>query len=311
MAYRKTGRRGRTLRGLCAAVLLAVSAAAPARAWLSDGHMATGALAYDDLVRRDPAAAAAVVRIMAAHPDRARFDAALGALQGAARDRRLFELMARWPDDVRRTPYDRDSWHYSQKLVSPWRYLLPPAFGGAERAFPRALAIARNPRAPASDRAVALCWVFHITGDMHEPLHAALWMDRRFPLTDQGGNAAWVRAAAGQPPQKLHWFWDSAGGAAGRGRDSPAELEARLERKHPDPSDPAPARPAAAFRTWVAESRTLARDVVYRRGELARSPTPGDAPLLDASYVAQTQAIATARLAQAGWRLGSLLAGVR
>ena len=273
--------------------------------------MATGALAYDDLARRDPAAIIAVVAIMAAHPDRARFGTALGDLSGPARDRRLFELMARWPDDVRRTPYDRDSWHYSQKLVSPWRYVLPPAFGGAERAFPRELAIARDPHARPADRAVALCWVFHITGDMHQPLHASLWMDRRFPLTDQGGNAAWVRAVPGEPPQKLHWFWDSAGGAAGRGRDSPQALEARLETEHPDPFDPAPARPARAFEGWVAESRAMAREVVYRRGALARSPAPENAPVLDPAYVAQAQAVATARLAKAGWRLGSLLAGLR
>ncbi len=294
-----------------AGLLLALVAAAPARAWLSDGHMATGALAYDDLLRRDPATIAAVVRIMAAHPDRARFDAALGDLQGPARDRRLFELMARWSDDVRRTSFDRDSWHYSQKLVSPWRYALPRAFGGAERAFPRELAIARDTHAPAGERAVALCWVFHIVGDMHEPLHAALWMDPRFPLTDQGGNAAWVRAAPGAPPQKLHWFWDSAGGAAGRGRGSPAALEARLEAEHPDPLAPPPAHPVTAFRSWVAESRELARDGVYRRGAAPRSPAPADAPVLDAAYVADTQAAATARLAQAGWRLGALVAGLR
>ncbi len=59
---------------------LAALLPAAALAWLPDGHMATGALAYDALERRDPQAVAAVVRIMQFHPERARFDRTLGDL---------------------------------------------------------------------------------------------------------------------------------------------------------------------------------------------------------------------------------------
>ena len=272
--------------------------------------MATGALAYDALERRDPAAVAAVLALMRAHPDRARFDRTLAGLQGPARDRMTFELMARWPDDARRGPLDHDSWHYSQKLVSPWRYALPIAFGGAESAFRRTLKTARDPRAAPAARAVALCWVLHIVGDMHEPLHAALWMSLRFPLTDQGGNAAWVRAAPGAPPQKLHWFWDSVGGLGGRGAD-PDALAARIARDHPDPDDPPPADPRAAFAGWVAHSRELARTDVYERGALRPGTTPACAPVLTTAYVARAQADGEAQLAHAAWRAAALLAGVR
>ncbi len=68
--------------------------------------MATGALAYDILEQRDPEGAiAAILRLMQAHPDRGRFDSQLGGLAGREGERRLFELMAIWPDAVRGTPY--------------------------------------------------------------------------------------------------------------------------------------------------------------------------------------------------------------
>ena len=295
------------LLALVAALWLAAS---PARAWLGDGHMTTGALAYDALVRRDPQAAAAVIRLMRAHPDRARFDAALGALEGPARDRRAFELMARWPDEVRRTPYDRDSWHFDEKVVSAARYALPVAFGEARSAFRRNLRLARDGRAPAGDRAVALCWLLHIVGDMHQPLHAGLWMDARFPLTDEAGNRSWVRAAPGESPQRLHWFWDSAGGLGLRHLDSPAALEAAVAAAHPDDGRPATAG-ERDYDAWVAESREIARGVVYRRGELPLSATPEGAQPLPDGYVAQAQAVSLARLALASRRIAALLAGLR
>ena len=274
--------------------------------------MTTGALAYDDLARRDPSALQVALRLMAAHPDRARFERELQTSpSGPERDRRLFELMARWPDDVRRTPFDHDDWHYSQKIVSRLRWVIPPAFGQAEPAFRRELRIARDPTASAPDRAVSLCWVFHIVGDMHEPLHAALWMDARFPLTDQGGNTAWVRTAADAPPQKLHWFWDSAGRSGGSYRQSPTELEAQVASAHPDALEPAPADADAAFAGWVAHSRELAREDVYLRGALKAGVSPASAPVLSPQYLARARQISDEQLALAGHRIGALLAGLR
>ena len=64
---------------------LLVFATVPDRAfaWLAPGHMATGAIAYDALERRDPAAVAAIVVIEAAHPDDTRFDRLLAACRVA------------------------------------------------------------------------------------------------------------------------------------------------------------------------------------------------------------------------------------
>lgn len=308
--------RSRRLLHAALALLLCLAVPpSPARAWLAPGHMATGALAYDALERRDPAAVRAITALEASHPDHARFEAALDGLKGAPRDRRLFELMARWPDDARGGPYDHPDWHWSEKIVSPMGRLLPFAWGRARPAFARELRLARDPAAPAAERAVALCWVLHIAGDMHEPEHAGLWMDRRFPLTDQAGNTAWVRTTPATRPEKLHWLWDSAGDPdpdAARARD-PDALAARLEAEHPDPglAPPPPPDVMAAYDGWVDESRTMARRLAYRDGALPLGTTPARAALLPPGYLDEVQAAAEARLALAGYRIAGVLEGLR
>ncbi|HWU74619.1 MAG TPA: S1/P1 nuclease, partial [Sphingomonas sp.] len=161
---------------LCIAAALAPST--PAFAWSNQGHMVTGAIAYDDLARTDPALIAKIEAIMADHPDKARFDRALAGFSGEARTRRLFELMARWPDDARKGPYDHPGWHYWLRLVpsqaDPAK--IPPAMlamstGEAAEAYRLNLATVRDAYAPAADRAVSLCWLFHLAGDIQQPLH--------------------------------------------------------------------------------------------------------------------------------------------
>ncbi|MHB8285883.1 MAG: S1/P1 nuclease [Caulobacteraceae bacterium] len=296
-----------------ACCLVALAAPGSALAWLAPGHMATGAVAYDTLERRDPDAVAAIVALERAHPDAARFDRRLGDAQGNARARKLFELMARWPDDVRGSPYDHPTWHYSEKIQSSLRYVLPFAWGRARSAYLKELAVARDPKAPAAERAIALCWVLHIAGDMHEPEHAGLWMGGRFPLTDEAGNAAWVRTTPAMRPEKLHWLWDSAGAEdpdEGRRRDADA-FAARIEAEHPDPGLAPPSDAGHAFDTWVDESRDISKRVVYRNGALVLGASPAAAALLPPGYVEQAQQIAEARLALAGYRIAAVLQGLR
>ena len=284
-----------------------------ALAWLSPGHMATGAIAYDALDRRDPDAVAAIVSLERNHPDYPRFERFLGDAKGASRERKLFELMARWPDDARGGPYDHPDWHFSEKIESSARYLLPFAWGRARTAYLKALGTARDGRASAADRAVALCWVMHIAGDMHEPEHAGLWMSRRFLFTDQAGNIAWVRTTPAMRPEKLHWLWDSAGAVdpdEGRRRD-PDAFAARLEASHPDPGALPLGDPPQAFDSWVDESREISRSVVYKNGTIALGVSPGTAALFPAGYVEQVQTISEARLALAGYRIAETLQGLR
>ena len=298
-------------RRLAVALLLALLLPRVAAAWLPEGHLVTGAIAFDVLERHDPEAVTNILRLMQSHPERARFDRDLGDLAGRARGRRTFELMAIWPDLARSGPFDHDSWHYSQAFASPLRHLVPFAFGGAEGAFKRNLLTARDPRADDAARAVALCWVMHIVGDMHQPLHAALWISWRFPVSDAGGNWAWVRVSEDAAPERLHWFWDSAGRADALSRASPEAFVARLEREHPFEAEPPVRNPEAAFDGWVSHSRELAREVVYRRGALRPGTAPETAPVLQRDYIEQARAVGAGQIAAAGNRIGALLGGLR
>ena len=296
------------LRFVLAAVLLSPAAA---RAWLPEGHMATGAMAYDVLARRDKAALATVLRVMPAHPQWDRFAARLQGLDGAARDRRLFELMTTWADEARGGPFDHDDWHYSQTFASSFRHLVPFAFGGAEDAFRAQLAVARRGDAPAADRAVALCWVMHIIGDMHQPLHATVWISFRFPLSDAGGNWAWVRRREGAAPERLHFFWDAAGRDTGLSRASPDGFVAELEAALPFEAEPPVGDAVAAFDRWVAATRALSYEAVYERGAFRPGVSRGDAPVLSAEYVARTRTLGARQIGLAGNRMAGVLLGLR
>ena len=55
---------------------LALLAAGPAGAWSREGHMLSAAIAYDDLMAKDPATASAIANIIDHHPDRGTFQVA-------------------------------------------------------------------------------------------------------------------------------------------------------------------------------------------------------------------------------------------
>lgn len=295
------------------ATVLGALAPAPAMAWNDQGHMATGDIAYDTLVARDPKAVATIVAIMREHPDHALFDKRLAGLTGKARERRLFALMAVWPDDTRGSSHDRPDWHYALKLVSPTRFVLPFTVGKAEKAFREQLAIARNPKAPKPQRAIALCWLMHIVGDQHQPLHAGHWLSWDYPKSDRAGSIAFVRRQAGGPPTDMHDLWDSAPNRPIADRATGAEaVAAAVEAAHPRPArGDLGSDPSAALRAWERESWDLAKTVAYRDGKLASSPDKAKAPVLPPGYIAQMNKIADRRVAQAGYRLADVLALVR
>lgn len=287
--------------------LILIAAPLPAAAWSNQGHMATGLIAYDRLARDNPDAVAAIVAIMARHPDKARFDRNLAGLTGPARARALFMWMARWPDDIRDTAWDRPKWHYYGELVAGWNGLLNFHVGEADRAFPDNLATAMDVKRSAADRAVALCWLFHIAGDMHQPLHAGHSMDWRFPLTDRLGTIAWIRPAANMPAKTLHDLWDEALDRPGGDVVGAPQVAALAETVPLTPAQRTTPK-NGAFALWTAESVALA----IRRGYVANvvdaTRDPAAAPVLQAGYLDRARRIARVRVAQAGERLAALLA---
>jgi len=294
------------------ALALGVLSPTPALAWNDQGHMATGDIAYDVLSARDPQAVAAIVAIMRSHPDHAVFERQLAGLSGKARERRLFALMARWPDDTRGSPNDRPEAHYALKVVSPWRFVLPITVGDANKAFRAHLAVARDPRAARAERAVALCWVMHLVGDMHQPLHAGHWFSSKFPKSDRAGTIAYVRWLPGGATIDLHDFWDGVPNRPGSREAGSETLAAAVEAAHPRPAGGGLGPdPDKAFVGWGRESWVLAKTVVYQDGALVTGRTRAEAPVLPVGYWARARGLAELRVATAGYRLADVLALVR
>ena len=93
--------------------LLVIGAVSSAWAWNYGGHMVSGSFAYDVLQKENPETLAKVLEILKQHPEfEQRWAKKLEKLDPDMRDRAIFMLAARWPDDVRHTEYDHPLWHY-------------------------------------------------------------------------------------------------------------------------------------------------------------------------------------------------------
>lgn len=303
-----------------------------ASAWNDTAHMTIALIAYRQL---DDAQRQKVAQILKAHPH---YDLYLSSNRpdGVSEEEWAFMRAANWPDFVRPNrphspegPKDRQITRYHH---SDWHYIDFPVVPPAERKTidltklppprePNVLtAIADNekllsaPDTKPEDRAVALAWVEHLIGDVHQPLHAVSEFSNAFPGGDRGGNAQAIRADGAV--MNLHAFWDDALGTSDSfyaidflcrqitedptlGRERLAELE--LDKKPPD---------------WARESRDAAMAIVYLNGRLrsarydaytAREVVDEQVPALPPSYLSNAYMLAKRRAALAGYRLASVL----
>ncbi|HTE16838.1 MAG TPA: S1/P1 nuclease, partial [Armatimonadota bacterium] len=205
------------------ALVLSLSAAVlsprPGHAWNPPGHMLSGALAYKELSTASPATRAKVSELLRAHPHfQTEWQPLMARLNipPEQQDAFLFMQAARWPDDIRNTPFHRGSWHYINHRFTPLgRPRLIPVRasedeqrGNIEGAFIRNQRILLDASKPADERAVALCWLFHLIGDVHQPLHTVALFAPRFPQGDRGGNEFFIRTEEGARTLGLHALWD-------------------------------------------------------------------------------------------------------
>jgi hypothetical protein len=274
--------------------------------------MVTGALAYQVLKQDDPAAAAKAVELLKQTPQYARdWKPAADALPEADRGEYLFMMAARWADDIRGGSYDRPTWHYLGLAFKPpgqpdWLTEIVPASVNAVTAFEQNRTLART--APDPDaRAVALCWLFHLVGDIHQPLHAGGMVTRDWPNGDRGGNSAKVRAEPGGKAFNLHYYWD--GLITNTDDVRHCRNLATALRLRPDFARPKLTElSATAFDDWARkESWPLAKAEVYRNGTLPVGLTDADAPVLPPDYTARAKAIGERRAVLAGHRLAAVV----
>lgn len=300
------------MKPLITLLLAVVLPCSTAFAWSRSGHMVTAAIAYNELSARDRRIIEKIVTLAEKHPDRGAFAVAIGGAKGEERHRRIFLQLARWPDDTRGSIHDHPTWHYwSRPLIDP---VAPPSRlpedvpqGSAAEAFALNVSVASDPRASASERAIALSWIFHLVGDMHQPLHSVSWVSKRFPEGDRGGSLQFVLDPVEKQPISLHWFWDDSVVRDGEPR-SATRVAADLMRRLPRSQfkELQPFRTATEFSSWAQESHHLARTIAYGP-DLRSSDSARTAPALPQRYLDQSSQVLDQRLTLAGYRLTEVL----
>jgi hypothetical protein len=215
---------------MAAAILLWVQ---PAAAWNATGHKATAKIAYELLT---PEQQQYANKILTAHPrfDEDFLDAMPDEIASGTQTEKnlwLFEQASIWSDiaggfeDDNRAKFNRSTWHYinmpiyleeadekeldgnldhnvSTDFSPPLRQNL-----NVTQALKGNLQLWADTGASDAEKALALCWILHLVGDMHQPLHnVALFSRAYYPKGDRGGNSINVQWEDG--PKNLHAVWD-------------------------------------------------------------------------------------------------------
>lgn len=161
----------------------------------------------------------------------------------------------------------------------------------------------------ADEQAIALCWIAHLTGDLHQPLHACSLYSATYPEGDKGGNLSIVRVQEGRAAYGLHTLWDGLMTSSERYQTSAniaTELLARpafQKAKLAGVDDPKPYN-------WAWESYRVAVRSVYLDGTLKMGTDKKEkegTPILPAGYMQEAKAVAERQIVLAGYRLADQL----
>ena len=158
------------------------------------------------------------------------------------------------------------------------------------------IAALRDPRTPTDERRLALQFLLHLVGDLHQPLHAS-------DDADRGGNDKKLTLPLPLPgfnPDNLHQFWDTT--VVRRLGERPERVARELGRGVGPAQRREWSRGTPA--DWARESVGVARMHGY-----TGLPTPGDdgRRTLTPAYVANATQVAKQQLRKAGVRLAWVL----
>jgi hypothetical protein len=155
-----------------------------------------------------------------------------------------------------------------------------------------------NAATPAAERLMALKYLLHLVGDLHQPLHSS---DNH----DGGGNGVFIVAGRSSYPIKLHAYWDTEVVKAMGG--NPASLAASISAEYgPRWREWTAGRP----QDWALDAFNKARTVAYALPQRAGTDGSGRPVYrIDAAYERTATAAAREQMAKAGIRLAGLLNG--
>ena len=299
----------------------------PAYAWQSSSHKMTAGIAFTLLNEEQQQHVAAILH---SHP-RFKIDFAAAMPDAIAKGSEseqvlwMFERAAIWPEIVRhisqadRTRYDRPTWHYinlpvylteqdEAELAGKLDHNMSGSFEPPLRqnlnmvqALKGNLLVWRDATASDAEKAVAFCWILHLTGDVHQPLHnVALFSRTYFPKGDRGGNS--IRIKYDDDVTNLHTIWDG--------------LPNRFDNLSPDEAtrellsnDEAKTQSISA---WSTQHHKIAMEHVYteevRRQILQQVGDKRNPEIsLTPEYLAIAAAVARPQIIIAGHRIAALI----
>ncbi len=271
---------------------LAGLAASPAGAWGDLGHEVTALIAYRHLL---PSARMALDALLASDPD--------------TLTRSDFASRATWADKYRNLHRETAAWHFvniemdNPDLPAACFTFPPSPPGGASRGPAQDCVVNKieefsaelttSAAAPA-ERLLALKFLIHFIGDLHQPLHAADHQDR-------GGNCIGLEPPQGQAVN-LHAYWDvevvaALGASAGAIADN---LDAQLT--------PAELKDwsAGTPRSWAMDSFDVGRRDAYALPSLPTCRSGGSVAL-SPQYRVQADKDAATQLLKAAVRMAAVL----
>ena len=190
-----------------------------------------------------------------------------------------------------------DPYHYINLPFSDDHTKLPEVSGAnAVDAVYKSLKIINSNRATGYDKGVSLRILMHVTGDLHQPLHAATRVSKKYPQGDKGGNLYYLRANS--ISNVLHGYWDKGGGflspAYPVNKSKLKQMARQLEAKWPCSKAKLNLNPSA----WADESHKIAVNIAY---SIPEHTSP------DRIYQQKVKNISQQRIVLAGCRLGELL----
>jgi hypothetical protein len=300
----------RVLSCLFVAYLLLVPARA--LAWHDAGHMTVAQIAY---LRLTPAAKARVDRLLIAQPNRRPLIHLCAGYYTAETCEKTYDpiTIAVWMDDFRGDSLndEYDPWHYINYRpifdgIPVHTNVGPLPTNVLDRINWAVNTLRTGTRSDRRD-AETLGFLYHLVGDVHQPLHAATRYSAKNPDGDSGGNLFTISYPADARVRNLHFFWDAAGGRFGgdgprrpldeKGRATVRQWADELMKAHPFESMPE-AKDTEPLH-WVEESNRIAREFAYVKVAEGGTPSP--------EYVAEAQRISGRRIALAGYRIAEVL----
>lgn len=263
--------------------LLTIAPVLPAHAWGRFGHKAVAYTAWTNL---DQESQDRCIQLLKLNPRYRHWKREAGKWPFIPEEPQIFMQAAVWSDDIKgiRDYYDgkhlykMDGYKPSESDAANlnigysdlnqhryWHFVdIPYSIDGTEVSQPEEptakteIDLFRKTlgSATASDdvKSYDLCWLLHLVGDVHQPLHCVTRIDKNSREGDRGGNKVELYGY----PENLHSFWDGIAGADNAGPDE--IIFYTKEQREKGPSD----SKDLSTDNWIQESFRLAKESVYK-----------------------------------------------